>query len=372
VEDLRHREPPLDLTRTQAEVRRLRPSLRTDPQTGESQLIYVRDYVVNDIVTTNLRSKHERPIFFAVTIPRENMADYFPYLQMEGLAYRLTRERGPENLPKTAGERLLNNFFGIYDLDALLTGADAPRQKLFAQMAGVSSDAPDSRLELEETPEAINYPAIIDMMGENRTDVFRNRNTRFLLGNYPVALVRAGYQLREEAVAALQADAADTVTYDTKISQALASFELAATMEPDNDLVAEAYPILLLEHRRDDDALRYLERIAGRIPPDVEARVVNNTMIALAQVGRPRLAAEWADAQIQKYPDRKLYYEALFRLMHFMGQRERAAAVIDRWEAQSGQRDQAMEQALQSLRPRRELENTLPPAAGDSSAQEGP
>ena len=35
-------------------------------------------------------------MFFAVTIPQENMERYFPNLQMEGMAYRLTDDAGPD------------------------------------------------------------------------------------------------------------------------------------------------------------------------------------------------------------------------------------------------------------------------------------
>jgi hypothetical protein len=349
VEQIRRREPALDMTRTDAEVRRLRPYIAEDPNTGERRIVYVRDYVVNDIVMTNARKEDPRPVFFAVTIPRENMDAYFPYLQMEGLAYRLTRTKGEEDLPKTDGERLLENFFGLYRLASQLTEPDEPRQALFAEMVGWGSEVPRSYLDFHPLHSSPDYDALVELAGERRTDVFRNEDTRFLLGNYSVALVRAGYELRKRAYEALRGEVEDTARYEAYIGDALAAFELAVRLRPESDLAAELYPLLLMEHQRDEEALAYLGQVAGKITEETEARTVRNTVIALAQVGRPQLAANWLEGQIAAAPDRKIYYDGLFQLYLYLERPEEAADVMRRWQEQSGRRDPAMEEALRKL-----------------------
>ena len=37
----------------------------------------IKDYVLHDVLTTNHRGA-KRPVFFAVTIPKENMMRYYP------------------------------------------------------------------------------------------------------------------------------------------------------------------------------------------------------------------------------------------------------------------------------------------------------
>ena len=46
------------------------------------------------------------PVFFAVTIPQENMQRYFANLQMEGMAYRLMDEASPEGVPTTDADKV--------------------------------------------------------------------------------------------------------------------------------------------------------------------------------------------------------------------------------------------------------------------------
>ncbi|MFO7654715.1 MAG: DUF2723 domain-containing protein [Candidatus Krumholzibacteriia bacterium] len=348
VEQLRRREPPLDLSRSEQEIAALRPRLIEDPQTGQRQLLYVRDYVVHDIVTTNARRADARPVFFAVTIPRDNMELYFPHLSMEGLAYRLTPSKGPGDLPTTDGERLLANFFGVYRFSSLLTGADEPRHRRFAEMAGLGSDVAPGALDLDRVP-AVNYQALVPLLGELRDDVYLDQNTRFLLGNYPVALARAGYQLREDGYEALRKDPTDTLTYDDRIGGALAAFELAGRLRPESDLVADFYPLLLLEHRRDRDALAYLDEVGPKLAPETRARAVANTAMAMAQVGQSHLAVEWLEEKIAAQPQDRIYHESLFRVFHFLGRRNEAERVVARWERLSGERDAAMQEALDTL-----------------------
>ncbi len=194
VKQLRNSASSLPLSYTDAELDNLRPQVFRDPTTGEAQWVLVRDYVVKDIVDANRRNANRRPVFFAVTIPRENMDFYFPFLQMEGLAYRLTESRAPDGMPTTDADRLLANVLGAYKLDALLTGDDATRQALFAEKAGWRSDRPaEAQLAEAENLAQLDLEPLVDAVGQNRTDVYRSPNAVNLLGNYPVSIARAGF-----------------------------------------------------------------------------------------------------------------------------------------------------------------------------------
>ena len=57
-----------------------------------------------------------RPIYFAVTVPTGNMAGLRPYLTMEGMAYRLGRERGTGQF---SIERTASGLFGRYRFEGV-------------------------------------------------------------------------------------------------------------------------------------------------------------------------------------------------------------------------------------------------------------
>ena len=117
------------MQRNDQQIDELRHKMFEDPKTGERQIIMIKDYVVHDIITTNHQAAG-LPVFFAVTIPQENMARYFPNLQMEGMAYRLTRDRRTRTTcPMVDAQKVLENMLGVYRLGALLDGDTAGRQK---------------------------------------------------------------------------------------------------------------------------------------------------------------------------------------------------------------------------------------------------
>jgi len=347
-QQLKRREPPLAMGYSNDDLERLRPRLFEDPNTGERLLVYVRDYVVHDIVTTNARSETPRPVFFAVTIPRENMERYFAKLQMEGLAYRLTETDGPDGMPTTDPQRLLENVFGVYFLDALTDGDTEQRQARFAAMAGWADDSPQVKLSQGSSPsEPIDYLRLMAEVGLPRTDVYRNRNTVHLLGNYPAALSRAGFEF---IVAAESVAYEDTATYDGLLDNALASFEMAMRFDPYNVQSIGIYPLVLVEKGRTEEALAYLDRIREHVAPDLWQRAAAETGISLVRVNRPRLAVNWLNAQIAREPDEKFYYEALFRIFQYLSRAAEAQDVMERWERQNGERDPAMAEIVAQLR----------------------
>jgi len=354
TKQLRSREPPLSLTYSDAQVDQLEARLIENPETGERFLIYVRDYVVEDIIVTNLQSATPRPVFFAVTIPQDNMQRYFSHLQMEGLAYRLTSTPGPEGYPKTDAQRLLDNMLGKYEYDALLTGNSQQRRAKYDELKGQQLDAgPATRLEIEGVEPVIDYEEVFEQIGRNRYDVFRNRNTVHLLGNYPAALVRAGFEM---IVQARETALEDSVSYDRAMWQALAAFELATRFEPYYDQVAEFYPLLLVDRGKNTEALEYLVDMRGHVGQQLEESTTYESITGMVRVGAPEPAVAWVEARLQDSPRRKFYYELAFKVYQLLGRLDDCESVIERWRQISGQTDQAMSEALRTLR-QRALEN---------------
>jgi tetratricopeptide (TPR) repeat protein len=355
VKQLRNSTSSLPLSYTDAELDNLRAQVFRDPTTGETQWVLVRDYVVKDIVDTNRRNANRRPVFFAVTIPRENMDFYFPFLQMEGLAYRLTESRAPDGMPTTDADRLLANVLSVYKLDALLTGDDDTRQALYAEKAGWQSDRPaEVQLAERAMPAQMDLEPLVNMVGENRRDVYRSPNAVNLLGNYPVSVARAGFDYLRRAEELRTADGgialADTGRYDLYTARALIAYELARKFDPTNALVATGYyPLLLLERGKIAETLAYLESLHGSGDPAVEEQAILAAMRGFLGLGKSAAAIAWLDAQIAARKDWVFAYDVLFRIYEADGNVVKAREVVRRFEQVNGKKDQHLEDALQKF-----------------------
>ncbi len=356
IKQLKRLPQPVELSYSDQQIDDLRPQAFRDRQTGELIIWYVRDYVVKDIIDTNRKRAEPRPIFFAVTIPRENMERQYAALQMEGLAYRLAEAPSPDGLPGTDPDRLLANVFGAYLFDALTTGDTQARQSAFAAQAGWQTDRPVYELLTGMTaPPPVDYWSLLPLIGENRVDIYRDDNTSNLLGNYPASIARAGFAYLGDAEKLRRPDgdvaAADTARYDALTDQALVCYELALRLDPHNVLVAAGYyPALLMERGRVDSALAYLESIHGRVPEDIEQSALLSAIHGLMTLNQTPLAVDWLEQRIEQRPSWLVGYQLLFRLHEATGSVGRAAAVVDRWREIHGQDDPPMRRQLELLR----------------------
>ena len=320
--------------------------------------IPVRDYVVHDIIETNRTRAAARPVFFAVTIPRDNMARYFPFLQMEGLAYRLTETREDDGMPDTDPDRLLANVLGAYELGSVITGDDDARHARFLELVDSTAERPRAQLLAEAADGGtVDWRALLDLVGHDRDDVYRNPSTENLLGNYPASIARAGFTYLTRAEELRAADgtlaAADTLLYDSHTRNATAAYELALRFDPDNSLVAAGYyPALLVEQGRLDSALSYMSRIRGRFTPDVEETALLAGLRSFVALGENDMALAWIERELQLDPRWRLGYEIAFRIHEAAGDVGRAAAVADRWREVSGRDDPAMREQLRRMRER--------------------
>jgi tetratricopeptide (TPR) repeat protein len=179
-----------------------------------------------------------------------------------------------------------------------------------------------------------------------RRDVFRNANATHLLGNYPAAYNRAGYQFY---INANNSAREDSIYYRKQLDKAIAAFEASLAVAPFNEQAIEFYPLLLVQAYRDHEAKDFLSSLAGNIPEELEERVVFNAMRGIARGGVPDLALDWIAEQIQRDPDRHFYRQVQFSLLQALGRRDDAARTLRDWEAHSGQPDPEMKQALDQM-----------------------
>ncbi len=358
VKQLKRFDPPVPMTYTDAEIDELRPVGYRDQETGELVVVMVREYVVKDIIDANRASTTPRPVFFAVTIPRENMERYHAFLQMEGLAYRLTEQRAADGIPETDPDRLLANVYGAYKFDALTTGDTRERKRRFDQMAGWTGDRPrHERLTGVDAPLPVDYWQLLELLGDRRDDVYIDGDTRNLLGNYPASIARAGFRYLAGAEELRLEDgsfrASDDELYDHYTGMALLCYETALRLDPYSALVAAGYyPSLLIERGQTERALAYLETIHGRMEPDLEQSAVLNGMRGLVTIGEEDRAIGWLERRLAAEPGWRLGYELLIRIHESLGNAAEAVAVADLYRENTGEDDPVLRQMVDDLRDR--------------------
>ncbi len=330
------------------------PQLSRYVQTVLFESMLVKDYVVPQIVAHN-KNHQDRPVFFAVTIPQENMERWFPSLQMEGMAYRLLDTPSEDGMPRTDPQKVMENMLGVYRMGALTTGDTPQRRATYAEMAGLLDDQGQLLLGQEGNDLDVQQLSVLaTAYGDKREDVYRNTNARHLLGNYPASLNRAGYVFYQKAN---QTAPSDTATYRNYLDRALVAFEACLRLEPENQQAMEFYPLLLVQNYRDEDAKAFLNGLYGRVPQPVEEQVVTTVMRGILGGGVAELALDWAEERVIAHPQRLFYRQVLFTIYTSLGQLAEARRVMDDWTALSGQEDPAMRQGLEQLQQKyREME----------------
>jgi hypothetical protein len=307
----------------------------------------IKDYVLHDIITAN-QGPRGRPHFFAVTIPQENMARYYPNLQMEGMTYRLLDTPGPDNLPRTDPQAVLQNMLGVYRLGSVMECDDAQRSQVYRSLAGLAGDGGRRGFGRDAGDlRASEFDSLARMIGKPRTDQYRVPNAVFLLGNYPAALNRAGYEFY---VLATEAAATDQARYRELLASSLTAFRASLAVAPFNEQALEFFPLLLVQAYQDAEASAFLSSLQGNVPVEMEERTVFNAIRGFVRGGVPELAITWLGERLAAQPERKFYYQVLFSVHQAVGDVSQARAVMEAWQRQSGEQDADMARGLEEMR----------------------
>lgn len=359
VKQLKAAEKPLPVSYTDAEIDGLQAVRYEDPETGRSEIVWVRDYIVHDI----LQNAGETPVFFAVTIPQENMQRYFDMLQMEGLAYRFTGRKSGNGMPSVNPDRMLANMYGIYDYDATLAGDSAERRRRFAAQnrdaaaEGGVAEVPLARelwdvqglwyaITSGDQQRAWNVDGLQETLGPFRDDFYVDANADNLMGNYPAGLIRAGY---EYLMRAQKAPPEDGEGYRRQLRRSEAAFELASRFDPTFPMVADVYPLVMVELGRSADAIAHLKAVSGRIPPQDESRAVYEAATAMTSLGDGALADAWIAERLDADPQQPANYQLLFKIRRSLDDLEGCREVHERWLATFGAPQPEMQAAIAGM-----------------------
>jgi len=343
IKQLKRGDPPLPCSYSDEEIESMRAIRYEDPDTGRQETVYVKDYMVHDILE---QAMGKRPVFFAVTIPESNMHRYYDMMEMEGLAYRFTGRRNEEGMPSVDPDRMMANMYGLYGYGATLGGDDEGRQRRFEQMNGIdiTGDGEDSRQLLGERTWRVD--GLAELTGAHREDVYFDQNAENLIGNYPAGLIRAGYQY---LIQAESLPVEDTAGYDEEMAKSEAAFHLAAAFDPTFPMLSDLYPMVLVARGKSDEAAAHIMKIHDRIPPQDARAAVDQVLNSMLRYEAFEEAEAWMEAMMERTPDDPRVYQHMFMVHYRAGDVPGCREVIAEWKARFDQPSERMDRMLQEL-----------------------
>jgi tetratricopeptide (TPR) repeat protein len=221
----------------------------------------------------------KRPMYYAVTVPNENIGQWQPFLDMEGLIFRITPEASEDGLPTFNSAKIWKNFTEVYD-----------------------------------------FESVLDEDGNRRTDIFRDHNSRHLLNNYPVALCRVGYT---EALAG---------NYGLAIEAA----EMAYRFNPTFPLVVEVLPLIYLQAGQIENGVEAANRLFDQL--GLQQRVDMSVRVgeALLTLREDGAALRWAQSRIEREPDEASFVQLLAQSQLLSGNEDSAVQTLEDWVDRTG------------------------------------
>jgi len=283
IRQLRDIEPKMPITLTDGQIEGRDYMVYRDWQTRllrqelpNGEIAWVRDIVVWHMVRNN---NWNRPMYYAVTVPNENIGQWQPFLDMEGLIFRITPEASPDGLPTFNSETIWKNFTEVYD-----------------------------------------FESVLDADGTQRTDIYRNHNSSHLLNNYPVALCRVAY----------------TETLAGNYERGIEAAEMAYRFNPIFPLVVEVLPLIYLQAgytaKGVEAGNRLYDQLGAQQAIDMSVRI-GEALLTLRQDAE---ALEWAASLIERQPDEPAYVQLLAQSHLLSGDQDAAVQTLEDWVARTG------------------------------------
>ncbi len=343
IKQLKRHDPPLPCSYSDTEIEQMKAIRYEDPDTGRQEVIYVKDYMVHNIIE---QSMNRRPVFFAVTIPEENMHRYYDMLQMEGLAYRFTGKRHESGIPTVDEDRMMANMYGLYHYGASLSGDNDARHEKFAEMNNINITGEDNDSNQLLGERGWKLDGLTEYTGRHREDIFYDPNAEMLMGNYPAGLIRAGYDflLRAE-----NSPADDETAYDDFLAKSEAAFHLAASFDPTFPMLSDLYPMVLISRGKADQAVQHMLDIHGLIPPEDAEQVIPQIINVLFRTQEFDAARTWMEGVIEKDPDNPIGYMHLFNVYRMSKDGLGCREVMAEWERHFGEPSPNMAKLLDEM-----------------------
>jgi hypothetical protein len=315
IKQLRDYEPSLPITWTDRQIdgdepvqfRRWTTDLRAQ-RFPDGSVAWIRDMVLWHVIQNN---RWNQEIYFAITVPNDAIGMFYPYLEMEGMVFRLTPTENDSDLPRVDVEKMWQNFTELYD-----------------------------------------FTSVVDEDGRADHSIHRDPQTAHLLRNYPASLGRIGWYSAQ----------------DGNYERAIRALEWAYDLEPGFPMVASALPIVYLQMNDVEAALEAGRRVLPHQPshPSTPALELGD---AFLQVEADDAAAEWAGDLLAAAPNEPEYMMLRVRALLLSGRIEEARADVEDWMQRTG--DTTARDELEAMI--RELQRTLEsPDSSATAPEEGP
>jgi tetratricopeptide (TPR) repeat protein len=281
IKQLRDYEPKLPITWNDAQIEAREDitfrqwRTRLEPQRlPDDSVAWVRDITMWHVVNQN---NWQRPIYYAITVPDENIGMFLPFLRMEGMVYRLTAERSESENPTVDVEKIWTNFQEVYD-----------------------------------------FTSVLDANGYMRGDIHRDAQTQHLLRNYPASLTRVGWLDAREG----------------NYERATEALERAYRMEPSFPLLTDLLPLIYLQQGRTAESLAAARRVLPYLRSSDEGALQYGE--ALLRMQEDETLLEWARDLVDRHPMSMEFTQLLVRALVVSGDLEGARREVDAWAERSG------------------------------------
>jgi tetratricopeptide (TPR) repeat protein len=276
---LRDQEPIVKIEWTDEEIERLPQRSRDLYIRSEGrEALQPRDFAVRQIVRDNFNSK---PIYFAVTIPPEFIDTYKDHLVLEGIVYKLVREKG-DNMRDFA--RMAENVDDVYDFRGILT-AD----------------------------------------GTHDTSVYRDANQATLVQNYSGSFIRLGQHSED-----LAAQAATGAEREAHVETAIQRYRTALEISPKFETLSLLLGAVFQENGRLEEARAHFEsEIARELDNDRFKFELARTFLMLQRNDEALLLLTEVT---QNTPEDEFLWQYLLYTLWELDRPQEADGVIRRWE----------------------------------------
>jgi tetratricopeptide (TPR) repeat protein len=292
IKQLRDYEPALPITWTDRQIegkdtirfRKWELDLRAQ-RMPDGSVAWIRDMVLWHVIQNN---RWEQGIYFAITVPNDAIGMFYPYLEMEGMVFRLTPTEAQDDMPRVDVEKMWANFTELYDLTS-----------------------------------------VVDENGYADHSIYREPQTAHLLRNYPATLGRIGW------FSAQQGD----------YERAVEALEWAWRLEPAFPVVASAMPIVYLQMGDAGAAMDAARRtLPHQTHPSSAALDFGDALISLKE---DALAAEWGLELMQADPLVPDYVQLRIRALLLEGRIAESREAIEDWVQRTG--DTSARQELERM-----------------------
>jgi hypothetical protein len=270
IKQLKNLEPIVPITYTERQIDALtyeanpiaQPMAYTMPNAGititlpgrkERNALKVQDKMVLNIVDANAWRK---PIYFAVTVSGDNYMGLRPYLQMHGLAFRVMRQRVPEDRGIDADRTifLLEKVFRFRGLGKGTVLMNETSKKLLSNYAAAYLQAV---YKLNEPLLALKRE-LDSLKTEPPTDLFSEKTRQYDNGIDRITT------LMDQCISLMPGDSRPRllrqdilIAHDLR-EQALAGIRQAREFEPDNPEYIESEALALAQNQKIPQALALL------------------------------------------------------------------------------------------------------------------